>query len=250
MKYTTIFLGQLFFLLLVSCQSSHPKPAEIIRYSVDEHGGWDAWKQLKTMHFTKKTMLFDREGVKVDSTEEKQIFSLQPQLSGEIRTSHLDTTIQLIFNGTAISKVINGHAVSLDAVTSERLKNKFLAAQYVACQPFKLLEKGVIHRFVGIEKILDTEAYAIAIQYESDTETSDKWTYYFDCKNYRLLATKVIHGSNGSIIFNTAYDDSTPFLWNSVRESYRTDTSGNTQFLLAKYYYSDFVIKFLTGSKK
>ena len=49
---------------LFSCQKTELTANQILLKSLEAHGGLELWKKIDTLSFTKKTILYNQEGVK------------------------------------------------------------------------------------------------------------------------------------------------------------------------------------------
>ena len=67
---TIIFIVNLF----VSCQKKEITIGDILSKSLEAHGGLEIWQQVDTLSFTKKTILYNREGLKEKEITQHQSF--------------------------------------------------------------------------------------------------------------------------------------------------------------------------------
>ena len=237
-KFTPILLT--LTIAFISCKKE-VEPLEIVRQSAKAHGGLEEWEKIKTLSFTKKTVLYSEDGTEKKQILQDQFFRFQ---DGQIFTSinsRLDSVSYKLVRGNIYARK-NNMISKLEGEELEKVENLFASAFYVTSQPFHLLQSEA-----QFEKLQDTlidnnKAFAIGIRYKEDREDSDKWTYYFDKESYKVVACKVQH-NNGrtSVIENTSYDSSTTFLFNATRTS--TIVSGAKKpFVIAKYDYSNYKV--------
>ena len=82
---TTIFIIN----LLVSCQKKITVD-DILSKSIKAHGGIEFWQKIDTLSFTKKTILYNQEGVKEKETIQHQSFYGGNFINGKITTVGTD----------------------------------------------------------------------------------------------------------------------------------------------------------------
>lgn len=234
----------LFVLFAVSsCKQEQELSAQsIVEQSVAVHGGLSKWDSITAFSFDKTSLVFDKDGVVESSTTQQQSFKLQPELQGQI-VSFYKGIVGLYYNGNEFRKRTNDSIYNVtDPIELTAARNSFYAANYVVSQPFKLLEEGTLLTYVGVETLDEKRVHVINVSYTGDTDASDKWTYYFDVESYRLLANKVVHNSNASLIKNLKFDSSTGIIFNAHRKSFALKPSGEIDYLRAEYFYENFKI--------
>ena len=233
-KKVKIFLS--FFLLFIcfSCAKRETVSAnEIITKSIKYHGGITAWKSIKTLSFDKKVTLFYKDGSVEFSTIQFQEFNFFPELSGKIQGGNS----LILYQKGIVKKYVNDSLVS-NKEELERAKNSFFASQYVISQPFSLLDENVTLNYLGLVKFNGKEVYEVKVKYDGDTNESDKWIYYFDKETFKVVANKVIRPDHTSLVNNLTFNNSTAFVFNENRKSYRLNTLGEKTYLRAEYFYS------------
>ena len=71
-----------FFMLLsctfFNCQKEALSAKQIIKKSIEVHGGIDNWKNIKQLSFDKQTVLYHEDGSVELKTDQFQLFKLQP----------------------------------------------------------------------------------------------------------------------------------------------------------------------------
>ena len=236
-----------FFILLslslFSCLTKQVTAIGIVQKSIEAHGGFETWEKLKHLEFDKTTILYTKEGAVEKVIEQHQMFLLKPSLEGAL-LSKVPMQNELYFHGNAFSKVINDSVFMVTEPSDlEIARNTFLAAHYVVCQPFKLTDENVILDYIGVEELDHKKVYALNVGYTTDYENSDKWTYYFDVKSYQLVANKVNHNGNVSLIKNLEFNSQTGLTFNAHRKSY-TLAENDSTYLRAEYYYKNFMTLF------
>lgn len=216
------------------------EPIDILERSVEVHGGLESWDQLKSISFTKKTILYNEDAsVKRESVQnQKFVFGSNPSA---FINSVLDSIIYQLVDDTVTIDFADSVFVA-QGVEQDRLKAMFSSALYVTSQPFGLLKSGAIFTRELDTVIGKKEVFAIRISYPDDQSDSDQWTYYFDQKDFRVRACKVRHNQRVSLIENTSYDLSTPFLFNATRKSTILE-KGRAKFVIAQYEYSNYKVE-------
>ena len=229
----------LFSLCLIGCETKEITADEIVQKSIDAHGGIESWNKLTHLEFDKTTILYTQDGTIEKEIVQRQLFLLKPTLEGSLRSKGLMKN-DLYFHGDAFSKVINDSVFMVtEPAELEVARNTFFAAHYVVCQPFKLQDKGVILDYIGEELLDGKKVHTLNVSYSTDDENSDIWTYYFDIDTYQLVANKVDHNGNISMIQNLEFDSKTSLTFNAHRKSY-TILENDSTFLRAEYFYKNF----------
>jgi len=177
-------------LAFISCQDKVLSARQIVEKSIEAHGGMDTWKNVKQLSFDKETALFFEDGSVEVKTDQFQLFRFQPVLFGKIEWESDANDIVITYDNEKIYKAINDSIIT-SSDELERAKNSFFAAQYVIVQPFALLDKDVELTLKGQIEIENKKVYEISVKYPSDTEASNKWSYFFDTESFEIIANKV-----------------------------------------------------------
>jgi hypothetical protein len=236
---TIIFIVNLF----VSCQKKEITIGDILSKSLEAHGGLEIWQQVDTLSFTKKTILYNREGLKEKEITQHQSFYGGDFINGEITSIGVDKS-RISIIGDIYSKSIGD---SLNVLTNDdvALINKsFRSAYYVISQPFNLRESDAL-LFYKKDTILNGEkTFVVDVSYREDenTNTPDQWTYFFNANTYLIVAAKVFHSPTVSFIENIKFNKETPFVFNAERESFFLNKDGSKDFLRASYFYSNYKV--------
>ena len=236
---TIIFIVNLF----VSCHKKEITVRDILSKSLEAHGGLELWQQVDTLSFTKKTILYNREGLKEKEIIQHQSFYGGDFINGEITSIGADKS-KLSIMGGLYSKSIGD---SLAVLTDEDVKliNKsFKSAYYVISQPFNLSESDA-HLSYKKDTILNGEkTFVVDVSYREDenTERPDQWTYFFNAKTFLVVAAKVFHSPTISFIKNTKFNIKTPFVFNSERVSVFMNKDGSEDYTRAAYFYSNYKV--------
>jgi hypothetical protein len=230
------------------CDKKKITANEIVSKSIDAHGGFNQWKQIDTLSFVKKTVLYTKKGLKEKEIKQYQSFSLGSSFNGAITSLGSDSTSLTLTNGL-YSKSIGDSLLVVTEKELPALKNAFKAAYYVVSQPFNLRESTASLLYVKDTVLKNKKTYVVNVSYKGDTENSDLWTYYFDAQTFLVVACKVYHSPTMSFILNTKFDSLTPFVFNAERESVFLKADATKDYLRAAYFYSDYKVV-LKRSKK
>lgn len=220
-------------LLMVSCQSTAPdKATNLIKKSIDAHGGMEKWKSMDTMIYKKKITLYNKEEKERKYIEQQHNYSLSANLKGSY--SYFDSIQrEVIFDGKSAYKIEE----DVQKAPDDSAFNSFNSAYYVLNMPWKLLDKGAHSTYQGLDTLYSgKEVETIKVEYTSGT-SKDTWWYYFDPNSYRVLACLVSHPPTFNLITNDDYTSYQGLLWNQKRSSYRADENGEVIYLMGKYVY-------------
>ena len=246
-KIRGFFLKTTCLVLVISsfifCDKKEITANEIISKSIEAHGGFNQWKQIDTLSFVKKTVLFTKKGLKEKEIKQYQSFSFGSSFNGAITSLESDSTSLTLTSGL-YSKSIGDSLLLITEKELPALKNAFKSAYYVVSQPFNLRESTASFRYVKDTVLQNKKTYVVNVSYEGDTEKSDLWTYYFNAQTFLVVACKVYHSPTMSYIQNTKFDSLTPFVFNAERESAFLKADGTKDYLRAAYFYSDFKVIF------
>ncbi|MDA8731586.1 hypothetical protein N9W32_04050 [Flavobacteriaceae bacterium] len=236
---TIIFIVNLFF----SCQKKEITIGDILSKSLEAHGGLEIWQQVDTLSFTKKTILYNREGLKEKEITQHQSFYGGDFINGEITSIGVDKS-RISIIGDIYSKSIEDSLAVLTDDDVKLINKSFRSAYYVICQPFNLKQSDAL-LFYKKDTILNGEkTFVVDVSYREDenTNTPDQWTYFFNAKTYLIVAAKVFHSPTVSFIENIKFNKETPFVFNAERESFFLNKDGSKDFLRASYFYSNYKV--------
>ena len=235
---TTIFIIN----LLVSCQKKITV-GDILSKSIKAHGGMDLWQKIDTLSYTKKTILYNQEGVKEKEIIQHQSFFGGTPLHGKISSLGAEKSSISVINGV-YAKSIRDSLIPITDREIKAINNSFKSAYYVISQPFNLKESDAL-LFYKKDTILNGEkTFVVDVSYREDenTNTPDQWTYFFNAKTYLIVAAKVFHSPTVSFIENIKFNKETPFVFNAERESVFLNKDGSKDFLRASYFYSNYKV--------
>ena len=228
---------------LFSCQKTELTANQILKKSLKAHGGLELWQKIDTLSFTKRTILYNQDGVKEKEIIQHQSFYGGIPLHGKISSLGTEKSSISVINGVYVKSIRD----SLVPITDDEIKainNSFKSAYYVISQPFNLKESNAL-LFYKKDTILDGEkTFVVDVSYREDenTRTPDQWTYFFNAKTFLVVAAKVFHSPTISFIKNTKFNTKTPFVFNSERVSVFMNNDGTEDYTRAAYFYSNYKV--------
>ena len=250
-----LFVIILIAIFSISCkEQTPPKPTfnhikdeqarKIIEQSIQTHGGLEAWKNMKTLHYTKDFALFDADGNQESFTKQVHAYDYAEKKFTITTNSKRGETILVSDNGQ-LSKTKDKKATD---DTQQQLQKSINTSMYVVSIPFKLLDPGVSLKYVGKETLDNNKtAYVIEAVYNVDTHdnhsTNDTWWYYFEETDKRVIANKVKTHDHDAFIDNLSFVTEGGILFNGHRKSYRLDSLGNKDYLRAEYFYDNYKVE-------
>lgn len=239
--FKVIFIIAISFLF--SCQKTKLTAKQLLSKSIDAHGGLEFWQKVDTLSFTKKTILYNRKGLKEKEITQHQSFYGGNFINGNITTIGTDkSSISII--GDVYSKRIGDTLISISNNEMKSITNAFKSAYYVISQPFNLMESGALLSYKKDTILNDEKTFVVDVSYEEDqnTNTPDQWTYFINAKTYLIVAAKVFHSPTVSFIQNINFNKETPFVFNAERESVFLNKDGSKDYLRASYFYSNYKV--------
>lgn len=229
-----LLIPLLTILLFLSCnKEKFPEGKLLLKASLDAHGGLQNWNKKSAISYDKRTVLFDEAGNVESDITQHILYDFDSVFSGRMWWVKDGQMHRIVFDGQNGTLTID----SLKAGNGNSAGQTFMASYVTFAQPFKLLTdqaKLTTEAIVDLEK--GRKAYKVRVVYPGENAPdADKWWYFFDVENYRVLANLVWHKGRYSFIENTAYNTSTPFVFNAERKSYFTDSLLNKKYLRASY---------------
>ena len=221
------------------------KVKTILKRAIDTAGGWENYKNMDSIFYKKRTVLYDKEkNVESDVTQFHK-YQLKPELAMSISWEKDSMQHEIIFEKNKVIKKINGDIVEADDAA---LKRTCMASYYVLFMPFKLLDPGVELAYKGAVTLPHSKnVHAIAADYNpgenANHSTSDNWEYYFDKRSGDFIANMVDHGDYFALIYNHEYVEVGGLRFNAFRPSYRVNSDRTHLWQRGEFYYSDFVVK-------
>ena len=239
--FKVIFIIAISFLF--SCQKTKLTAKQLLSKSIDAHGGLEFWQKVDTLSFTKKTILYNRKGLKEKEITQHQSFYGGNFINGKITTIGTDkSSISII--GNVYTKRVGDALISISNNEMKSITNAFKSAYYVISQPFNLMESGALLSYKKDTILNDEKTFVVDVSYKEDqnTITPDQWTYFINANTYLIVAAKVFHSPTVSFIQNINFNKETPFVFNAERESIFLNKDGSIDYLRASYFYSNYKV--------
>ncbi len=252
----SIFIGCL--ILLSSCATQQQlvdpyahindqKVVGLLKQSFATSGGLSNWQNKKELHYQKHgKLIFESGEIESDVIQQHDYYyqnnpSINISWNGEGGKKHKITSI----DGQA-KKYIDGQMD--ESAKTNSLNTTVIVAQFVINVPFKMMDKGVVLSYEGMDTLEDGQKVeVIKAVYNADENAhhtkSDTWWYYFDAKDSRMVAYFISHDGRYSYIKNLTYTKAGGFLLPKTRGSYRADKDRNILFTRAEYEYSNWEVK-------
>ena len=228
---------------LFSCQKTGLTANQILKKSLKAHGGLELWQKIDTLSFTKRTILYNQDGVKEKEIIQHQSFYGGIPLHGKISSLGTEKSSISVINGVYTNSIRD----SLIPITDHEIKainNSFKSAYYVISQPFNLKESDALLVYKKDTILNGEKTFVVDVSYREDenTERPDQWTYFFNAKTFLVVAAKVFHSPTISFIKNTKFNTKTPFVFNSERVSVFMNKDGTEDYTRAAYFYSNYKV--------
>ena len=228
---------------LFSCQKTELTANQILKKSLKAHGGLELWQKIDTLSFTKRTILYNQDGVKEKEIIQHQSFYGGIPLHGKISSLGTEKSSISVINGVYTNSIRD----SLIPITDHEIKainNSFKSAYYVISQPFNLKESDALLVYKKDTILNGEKTFVVDVSYREDenTERPDQWTYFFNAKTFLVVAAKVFHSPTISFIKNTKFNIKTPFVFNSERVSVFMNKDGSEDYTRAAYFYSNYKV--------
>ena len=232
-----IIFNALFFLLIffLSC-NSEITAEKLLQNSIKAHGGEDAWKNITSISYLKKTTFYNESGFIEEEKRQKIKHFWSP-----FKTSIEWVDRGDIFFAYSFKNKINFYkndTLQTDSTQLKKIDELLKGAFYVFWQPYNLLDSKTNLKYLGTENLLDSiPVHVLRVTYSNDEVGDDIWHYYFKIDNYKLKAAKVKHNKKESLIINELIENETGLSLNKIRKSYNLDSLGKIKYLRASYNY-------------
>ncbi len=224
------------------CAKSPEKQGqEIIRKSMEAHGGLAKWEKVSSLKFQKWTRLLTDSGTVESELDQNLEFRMKPYFEGKISWTRDSVDHVSTWDGSKLRYTMGGNEIQ----NPDFLKSKkadFDAAFYAVAQPWKLLDEGAKLHYEG-RKTLENNQLVEVVRVDYGPE-SDIWWYYFDPVSFQLTGNEVQLKDHRSLIYTDTYEKAADLIFHGKRVSYRVNDKGEKLYTRAEYRYSDFVITY------
>lgn len=234
MKYFTLLISLIFLFSCSNKEETSEKARQIVDLAIEAHGCMEYWKNLETLKFNKKTVLYNADGTIERSSLERHTLHQKDTLYGEI--------VSIDPNQKYTTHFADGKGLKVMADTTVDRTNAFLSSHFVVNQPFKMLDPGVQLTYLGLDTLANKKVVHVVKAFYGSPE-DDVWWFYFDVETHVLLATLIYHAPTYAFVDNEKIEMIDGILWNTERTTYRTDSLRNVQFVRAEFVYSEIVCR-------
>ncbi len=235
----------LLLLTLIGCDPPKSTDAisaeQIIKRSIERHGGQFAWNNLESIAYQKTTILFDSSGIETSRITQHHRFKLKPELSGTIKWAEKTDSITITYQEGKATRYVNQVE---DTTSGETSKNVVMASLYVLFQPFKLMDEGTQLEYVAMDTLDGIPVHTIRPVYAGAQPGDDEWLFYVNATSDVLIANRVNHQGRLSHIRNLEFDSTSKFVLHKHRKSYFVDSLMREKRLVAAYYYAGYNLAF------
>ncbi len=239
--------------VLVSCNSSRgkdhgepPTATAIVESAIKTAGTLEKWENIASLSYTKKSRLLLENGEIESEVTQRHHYIFRPNKSINIEWEVDKDSFYIVHNDSISQKFQNDSLID----QGSSVKSSVNSALYVLGMPFKLLDKGTILSYEGLQSLngvdsVHTVKATYAPEEHLNHSTSDVWWYHFDKNNYTFPSSMVYHEPTYALIENVIVVQAEGLIFPGVRKSYRCDAFGKKQFLRAEFWYEDYFVTFL-----
>jgi hypothetical protein len=175
---------------------------EIVRKAIEFVGGWEAWGNKNNFSFYKNITHLDSTGQVERTQKQLHQYQIHPHFKARMSWEDKGKKYLIINNGKEAKKYEDGKEMT-DENSKKQAWNSSYGSNYVISMPFKLTDPGVILTYEGIDSTtLKKRVHALKVEYKKGAGSSGGmhiWWYYFDEKNYDLVANFLDYGNGYSL---------------------------------------------------
>lgn len=186
------------------------KAGETVRKAIDFIGGWETWENKKTFSFYKNITHLDSTGQVERSQKQLHQYQIHPEFKARMSWTDKGNQYVIVNNGEEARKYENGKEMTDDKSKLQAWNSSF-GSNYVISMPFKLTDPGVILSYEGIDSTtLKKRVHSLKVEYEKGAGSSGgmhTWWYYFDEKNYDLVANYLDYGEGYSLTTYETFEE-------------------------------------------
>ena len=226
-------------------QHSDPQVERVLQRAFDKNGGFDNYRNLKSISYKKRTILYHPDGAVESDVTQYHEYTTSPEVSATIFWMKDGHRHSIKYENGIGQKYVDGQLV---ADGSKSATSSFLSAHYVLFMPFKLSDDFVQLSYLGEDQQSGHDVDVIKAVYspsEHDNHsTNDTWWYYFDSTTGAYVASMVYHEPTFALIENTRQNTDLPLVMNTYRISHRVDGDGNKEYVRGEFFYEDYEMTF------
>lgn len=206
------------FMLILGCAPSHSVESDLVNASIETHGGYEAYLNLKDFNYLKTTLTPRPEGTSQDTL--LQAISL-PRFDETYLRYQKDNLNYEIHQYGATTELLKEGITIKDSLLISEHRHIIDGANFVFFQPFKLKDRKAQFRYQGVidlpfaEQTIRVHHLKVAFEGSSDT-----WHFFLDTEDHRVVANAVDHNGKMSLITNDAMQWHQGLLVHKARTSY------------------------------
>ena len=219
---------------------------DVVENAIHVAGTNEKWKKIASLSYTKQSKLLLENGEIESEVTQRHDYQLRPEKSIKITWVVEKDSFLVTHNDSISQKFKNGILID----EGETVKASVNSSLYVIGMPFKLLDKGTVLSYEGLQTLNAADTiHTINATYDTkkhhNHSTQDEWWYHFDKNSGAFLSSMVYHEPTYALIENTVTTRQDGLTFPAERKSYRCDASGKKLFLRAEFWYTDYDVTFL-----
>lgn len=231
------------FLILLGCFACQPKistedakfsvdlyeqlpndeTGDIVRSVIEAVGGWNTWKNHKTLSFYKTMTYLDSLGNVERTLSQLHEYQLQPQFKARMTWKVGEDNHMVINNGEQAKKYLNGEELT-DARSVNQAWNSSFGSHYVISMPYKLTDPGCIPSYEGLDTLTSGEVvHSLKVEYEKgagSTGGMHDWWYYFSPEDFDLVGNFLIYDGKYSLTMYRTFEEKGDLRVHKMRHSF------------------------------
>lgn len=199
---------------------------KIVKKAIDFSGGWQNWRDKKTLTFTKKMQFHDSLGNQTREVSQLHRYQLRPFFKAVITWQTDGIAHKIINNGKQAWKLENGKVMTDDKNVNSAWNSSF-GSHYVISMPFKLNDPGTLLEYQGLDTLANNQVvHAIKTTYRKgagSTGGMHTWWYYFDKDTFEPAANFLDYGEGHSYTQYEMFSEVDALKLTHVRKSYKSN---------------------------
>lgn len=207
---------------------SSDRGGQIIKASIEAHGGWDTWKSKKNVQYERDSTRYEDDGKVIKEVQLHQM-TLPPEVKVRQETLRDGKRIVTAFDGSNAWVTEDGKPVT-DEKRVRGARNSSFGTQYMFCVPFKLADEGTVHEYIGVVKLGNNAFDKVKVTYKPGTgdNPTHVWTYYFNQKTHFLerLDWANVENTSHSVSEYSNFRKIDGLWWPMRRTNYLADANG------------------------
>lgn len=214
----------------------------ILKKAIEFSGGWQHWRDKKTLTFTKKMQFHDSLGNQIREVSQLHRYQLRPSFKAIMTWEAKGTEHQIINNGKQAWKLDNGKVMT-DEQNVNSAWNSSFGSHYVISMPFKLNDPGTLLEYQGLDTLANKQVvHSIKTTYRKGAGSAGgmhTWWYYFDKDTFELAANFLDYGEGHSYTQYETFTDVGGLKLTHVRTSYKSNANRDLLYVGTIYINED-----------